>query len=28
MYSHSVNGSEGFWREQGRRLNWIKLYTK
>ena len=27
-YSRSVNDSEGFWREQGKRLDWIKPYTQ
>ncbi|WP_374693683.1 acetyl-coenzyme A synthetase N-terminal domain-containing protein [Microbulbifer sp. TB1203] len=24
QYSHSINDNEGFWREQGRRLDWIR----
>ncbi|MFC6632739.1 acetate--CoA ligase [Microbulbifer taiwanensis] len=28
LYNHSVEDSEGFWREQGRRLDWIKPYTR
>ncbi|TQV74402.1 acetate--CoA ligase [Denitrobaculum tricleocarpae] len=28
MYAASVSDPEGFWREQGRRLDWIKPYSK
>ena len=28
MYKHSVEDNEGFWREQGHRIDWIKPYTK
>ena len=28
MYARSVNDPEGFWREHGQRLDWIKPYTK
>ena len=28
MYKQSVEDSEGFWGEQGKRLDWIKPYTK
>ncbi len=28
MYRHSVEDSEGFWREQGHKIDWIKPYTK
>ena len=28
MYEHSVKDPEGFWREHGRRIDWIKPYTK
>ncbi len=28
MYTESVSDPEGFWREQGRRLDWIKPYSK
>ncbi len=28
MYQHSVDDPEGFWGEQGRRLDWIKPYTQ
>jgi acetyl-CoA synthetase len=27
MYRHSVEDPEGFWREQGQRLDWIKPYS-
>jgi len=27
MYAHSVQDPEGFWAEQGKRLDWIKPYT-
>jgi len=28
LYSRSIDDSEGFWREQGRRLDWIRPYTR
>ncbi|SLN60500.1 acetate--CoA ligase [Pseudooctadecabacter jejudonensis] len=28
MYSHSITDPEGFWAEEGKRLDWIKPYTK
>ncbi|MEX1152659.1 AMP-binding protein, partial [Parvibaculum sp.] len=28
MYEASVNDPEGFWREEGKRIDWIKPYTK
>lgn len=28
LYNRSVSDPEGFWREQGQRLNWIEPYTK
>ena len=28
MYQRSIDDPEGFWGEQGKRLNWIKPYTK
>ena len=28
MYAASINDPEGFWGEQGKRLDWIKPYTK
>ena len=28
MYEQSVNDPEGFWVEQGKRLDWIRPYTK
>jgi acetyl-CoA synthetase len=28
MYQRSVADPEGFWAEQGKRLDWIKPYTK
>ena len=28
MYAHSVEDPDGFWREHGKRLDWIKPYTK
>ena len=28
MYAESVSDPEGFWRDQGRRLDWIKPYSK
>ncbi|MCW8127289.1 acetate--CoA ligase [Microbulbifer halophilus] len=28
LYNRSVEDNEGFWREQGRRLDWIKPYTR
>jgi acetyl-CoA synthetase len=28
MYKRSVDDPEGFWEEQGKRINWIKPYTK
>ncbi len=28
MYDASVNDPEGFWREHGRRIDWIKPYTR
>ncbi|NVO23143.1 acetate--CoA ligase [Donghicola mangrovi] len=28
MYAQSINDSEGFWAEQGKRLDWIKPYTQ
>ena len=28
MYKRSVEDSEGFWAEQGKRIDWIKPYTK
>ncbi len=27
MYQHSIDDPEGFWEEQGKRINWIKPYT-
>ena len=27
MYSNSIEDSEGFWREQGKRIDWIKPYS-
>ena len=27
-YDHSINNSENFWQEEGKRINWIKEYTK
>ncbi len=28
MYRRSIEDNEGFWREQGQRIDWIKPYTK
>lgn len=28
MYRQSVEDSEGFWREQGKIVDWIEPYTK
>ncbi|MBI1260316.1 MAG: acetate--CoA ligase [Rhizobiales bacterium] len=28
MYQQSISDPEGFWREQGKRVDWIKPYTK
>jgi acetyl-CoA synthetase len=28
MYQRSIDDPEGFWEEQGKRINWIKPYTK
>jgi acetyl-CoA synthetase len=28
MYAESIRDPEGFWREQGKRIDWIKPYTK
>ncbi len=28
MYNESINDSEGFWRKHGKRINWIKNFTK
>ena len=28
MYKHSIEDTDGFWREQGQRIDWIKPYTK
>ena len=28
MYSKSVNENDDFWNEQGKRIQWIKDYTK
>jgi len=28
MYARSINDPDGFWREQGKRLDWIKPYSK
>ena len=28
MYEQSVKDPEGFWGEQGKRIDWIKPYTK
>ncbi|WP_193161422.1 acetate--CoA ligase [Microbulbifer hainanensis] len=28
LYNRSITDSEGFWREQGQRLDWIKPYTQ
>ena len=28
MYKHSIEDNEGFWGEQGKRIDWIKPYTK
>jgi len=28
MYDHSIRDPEGFWAEHGRRISWIKPYTK
>ena len=28
MYKRSIEDNEGFWREQGQRIDWIKSYTK
>jgi acetyl-CoA synthetase len=28
LYKRSIEDNEGFWREQGQRINWIKPYTK
>ena len=28
MYARSIGDAEGFWAEHGRRIDWIKPYTK
>ena len=28
MYSHSIDGTDEFWAEHGKRIDWIKPYTK
>ena len=28
MYNESINNSEVFWKKHGKRINWIKNYTK
>ena len=28
MYKHSVEDSEGFWAEHGKRIDWIEPYTQ
>ena len=28
LYDESINDNENFWARQGKRLNWIKPYTK
>ena len=28
MYAQSVNDPDGFWREQAKRIDWIKPFTK
>lgn len=28
MYKESIENNEEFWREQGKRLDWFKDYTK
>ena len=28
LYQQSVEDNEGFWREQGQRLDWFKPYTQ
>ncbi|MCZ6846672.1 MAG: acetyl-coenzyme A synthetase, partial [Alphaproteobacteria bacterium] len=28
MYQRSIDDPEGFWGEEGKRLDWIKPYTK
>ena len=28
MYSESINKNEDFWQEQGKRIDWIKQYSK
>ena len=28
MYDHSISDPEGFWSEQGKRIDWMKPYTK
>uniref|UniRef100_UPI000B301376 acetyl-coenzyme A synthetase N-terminal domain-containing protein n=1 Tax=Bradyrhizobium viridifuturi TaxID=1654716 RepID=UPI000B301376 len=28
MYAHSVKDPNGFWAEHGKRIDWIKPYTK
>ena len=28
MYAHSVNDPDAFWAEHGKRIDWIKPYTK
>ena len=28
MYAASVADPEGFWREEGKRLDWIRPYTR
>ena len=28
MYQESINDPDAFWAEQGKRINWIKPYTK
>ncbi|WP_028671375.1 acetate--CoA ligase [Saccharospirillum impatiens] len=28
LYQHSIDDNEGFWREQGQRLDWFKPYTQ
>ena len=27
-YSQSIKDNEGFWKKEGKRINWIKPYTK
>ena len=28
MYAQSLNDPEAFWREQGKRIDWFKPFTK